>query len=181
MPESFRWEHLGLRYSHKHENAYPAAGTLGISLKLPFSSAMSSFLTSINSNLTFVLRLSWNTPPLTEPLSIFHSLEHLKQLQSVQVSACIPLRLSQDCLIKVSFPSTNRARYSLEHLQSKWFIFDHVYVIGTAKKIPNNNIFLILNNLLFYWQIKQPNSTINLVIICIQNMHIKLIYLLIIP
>ena len=54
--------------------------TLRISLTKTFSSGMSSFLTSINSNLTFALRLSWNTTPLTEPSSIFYSSGHLKQL-----------------------------------------------------------------------------------------------------
>lgn len=111
VSESFGLKHLGLLYFHKRENAYPAA-TLGISLTLPFSSGMSSFLTSINSNLTFALRLSWNATPRTEPLSIFHSLEHLKQLLNVQVSACILLRRSQHCLINVIFPSVHRARCS---------------------------------------------------------------------
>lgn len=110
MSKSFRLKHLGLLYFHKHENAYPAAVTLGISLTLPFSSGMSSFLTSINSNLTFALRLSWNTTLLTESLSIFHSLEHLKQLLNVRVSACILLRISQHGLINVTFPSTRRPR-----------------------------------------------------------------------
>lgn len=103
--------------------------TLRNSLTMPFSSGMSSFLTSINSNLTFALRRSWNTTPLTEPSSIFHSWEHLKQLWNVQFSTYILSCIFQHCLIKFSPPLK---RVSLPApitvLFSHWFIFDCIYM-----------------------------------------------------
>lgn len=106
---------LRLRHSHyiftnkmKMHTLLPF--TLRISLTMPFSSGMSSFLTSINSNLTFALRLSWNTAPLTEPSSIFYSWEHLKQLCDVQFSTCILLYIFQHCLINIIFSLNRRAK-----------------------------------------------------------------------
>jgi hypothetical protein len=74
---------------------------------------MSSLLTSINSNLTFALRLSWNTTLLTEPSSIFYSLEHLKQSQNVYFSTCVLLTLFQHCLVNVMLSSTKQSTMSL--------------------------------------------------------------------
>lgn len=125
MSESFGLKHPGLLYFHKRENAYPAA-TLGISLTLPFSSGMSSFLTSINSNLTFALRLSWNTTPRTGPLSIFHSLEHLKQL----------LERAGQCLYSImSFTALPNKCYFSFSPQSKVFLTHTVTVLTTFEVI----------------------------------------------
>lgn len=87
--QPFRLRHSYYIFTNKMKMHTLLTFTLRISLTMPFSSGMSSFLTSINSNLTFALRLSWNTTPLTVPSSIFYSWEHLKQLWDVQFSTCI--------------------------------------------------------------------------------------------
>ena len=81
--------------------------TLRISLTETFSSGMSSlrktFFTSINSNSTFALRLSWNTTPPTEPSSVFYSSGRLKQLWNLILGTYTLLCIFQHCLMNLIF------------------------------------------------------------------------------
>lgn len=128
--------------------------TLRNSLTMPFSSGMSSFLTSINSNLTFALRRSWNTTPLTEPSSIFYSWEHLTQLWNVQFSPLYSVIYFSTLFNKYNFP-LNRGEKSVPSSPYNCTIFPlvhlwlYLYVLMTPKETSNCfscylNPFLIL-------------------------------------
>lgn len=133
--QPFRLRHSHYIFTNKMKMNTLLAFTLRISLTMPFSSGMSSFLTSINSNLTFALRLSWNTAPLTEPSSIFYSWEHL--LQNVQFSTCILLYIFQHCSINIIFSLNWREKGVLlsPYNSTRYFPIDSslcLYILVTA-------------------------------------------------